>query len=1125
MTASCKTVILPDAPSQRDEFGIFEPIVDSLVEMISNDIGGKAIGLSGSWGSGKSTVMRMLTSRLVDETICVWHFDAWAHEGDPLRRTFLERLIDKLNDRQWIETEYWTQKREELAKRRTTTKSFSTPRLTSAGSIAAGLALLAPVGIALFVEGLRNAGPFQNAAEVNLSLIFGLILTLSPFLAILVALARYRAKSENRATDVLLSLEIGSLLIAEKRTETETTAAETPDPTSVEFDQLFRELLGDAFKGKTQRRLVLIVDNLDRVDRDSALKIWTALQTFLQRDTYVNEPWHDQVWVLVPHAPEAIGLLQAVRLGDSDPQNGLVRDDGTAFLEKSIQVRIELPRPVLSDWREYFLARLREAFPEHDPEEFEPTFRVYRERRSGISKPPTPREIKTFINDLGAVHRVRGDQFPLAHLAYYVVIRRGPVDLERLLLSRSIPLPQEITLVGEDIAKHVAALMFGTDVDRALQLLLTEPITNALTAGDSAKIGELSTAPGFWAALDSILTTQIALWQASSPASLAFAATALSGDSLLQNAPPQHTRLAIEGLQGAMRKVEEWPVDPVLAAGLIAAVSLKPNEELASIIHASFFRTYGQQRFETQDPTIVARFAKAGFTLLAGLDRLGFQEVSDKGIMLGAEAESFIRFASAFSAVADDRAMWRRLNTSDPSSIRAGLATRVNSGGFNDEALNALRLVSANYPEHQWSAFGSAYSARMSANNNLSLDEAEALTTGTLELRADPTVAEALRSVVDQGMLGHQFAPAILPPHSNTFAVSLAATMVSRPDLLPSARSGNTETWVQSAKEAGRTAAPPPLVTELSSLVTRYGLWDQLWVAVANRGEFLPLLLKLLGAEIERDPSHARFPSAAAFANWEVVRGEGWMLALFQSIDWVERLATFLLSTPFNKDKSDLYGSVLRVLPSNSSLRDFVQAGLDQLTQGEWEDQITSDGIVLQLAVGSDASPSFELSTNYRDAVIKVSSELIQGTRTLPARITASVLLTPVAPHAKKVVEDGIRDKLLAADGKAEQAFFVTFHDQLPDILVRDKETVRRVITPWVTANNRPALEWLAELIRTDKAFIKRFDDDHWLDLRDRLTAVKEAQPELASVATEIAEALPTAPRKKGGKGKSSANS
>ena len=76
------------------------------------------IALEGGWGSGKSTVTRLLKSKLEsDNNNFVWIFDAWAHEGDPLRRTFLERLLITLRARQWVGSR-WDKKREDLAKRR-----------------------------------------------------------------------------------------------------------------------------------------------------------------------------------------------------------------------------------------------------------------------------------------------------------------------------------------------------------------------------------------------------------------------------------------------------------------------------------------------------------------------------------------------------------------------------------------------------------------------------------------------------------------------------------------------------------------------------------------------------------------------------------------------------------------------------------------------------------------------------------------------------------------------------------------------------------------------------------------------------------------------------------------------
>src|SRR5437868_6629626 len=92
-TEVCPTFVLADDPAHTDAFGIYERLVDSLAETVTTDKGGKAIGLVGSWGSGKSTVIQLLDAKLAKSAACLWQFDAWAHEGDPLRRTFLENLL------------------------------------------------------------------------------------------------------------------------------------------------------------------------------------------------------------------------------------------------------------------------------------------------------------------------------------------------------------------------------------------------------------------------------------------------------------------------------------------------------------------------------------------------------------------------------------------------------------------------------------------------------------------------------------------------------------------------------------------------------------------------------------------------------------------------------------------------------------------------------------------------------------------------------------------------------------------------------------------------------------------------------------------------------------------------
>ena len=98
LATRCRTLIVDDVPAGEDVFGSHAPIANAVHEVIATEPAGRTIGPEGSWGSGKSTVVRLLSERLDGPDFQVVLFDAWAHEGDPLRRAFLDKLITSLAD-------------------------------------------------------------------------------------------------------------------------------------------------------------------------------------------------------------------------------------------------------------------------------------------------------------------------------------------------------------------------------------------------------------------------------------------------------------------------------------------------------------------------------------------------------------------------------------------------------------------------------------------------------------------------------------------------------------------------------------------------------------------------------------------------------------------------------------------------------------------------------------------------------------------------------------------------------------------------------------------------------------------------------------------------------------------
>lgn len=283
--------VVNDAPSSTDEFGAHQRLADAISELIEVTDGGVSIGLEGGYGSGKSTIVNLVKEKFKDnskQTVIL--FDAWAHQGDPLRRTFLEKSISHLIECGWINDEKWNKKREELAQRRKITDTRSIPRLGALGGMLAISVFLIPVGLALLNVSLKETVTGTNSLEWLV--VVGTFITLLPLPLLLISIiggfiANRRNDTQNSDTDVPDDDVPNSwALIAQKHvTDTRTETIENPNPTSVEFEEMFGSLMLEALDGH-DRKLIIALDNLDRVRHTDALSILAAMQTFLQHSEH-----------------------------------------------------------------------------------------------------------------------------------------------------------------------------------------------------------------------------------------------------------------------------------------------------------------------------------------------------------------------------------------------------------------------------------------------------------------------------------------------------------------------------------------------------------------------------------------------------------------------------------------------------------------------------------------------------------------------------------------------------------------------------------------------------------------------------------------------------------------------
>jgi hypothetical protein len=566
-SAQCRTITLTDEPEENDAFsGPHQRIADALVGLIQPaDAKGISIGIEGSWGSGKSTVARLLTGKLKgDENIATVSFDAWAHEGDPLRRTFLETIIRTLQERKWIKKDDWDERIEELANRREVVKTKDSLSITRWGRVIAFTLLLIPIGSAFITAALRENVTLYRGPVAWKFLIFfliGLLLTFTPLLVLLL-----KIKEE---PDLL------SLLFNKGPTEKTTITSKTVNPTSIEFEEKFNAVLEEAL-GNNQKRIVLILDNLDRVDAKDALSIWSTLQTFFQHKGMKPGSWHERLWLLVLYDLGGLSQLWA----DSGKPGG---NTAASFIDKSFQVRFEVPALVSSDWRRFLMDQLAKALPDHSEFDLHEVYRVLATHVAMLNQRLTIRELKLFVNQIGVIHKQwaaggdrASDEFSLALIAYYVLLRRTGTNVVNAIFNAEFPGKAYEELLGEKARENVAAIAFNVEVDVARQLLFSDKIKHALTLGSGEELKKVASLVrrGFWEVFEQTAKE----WASGETVKVAEAALALEESGLMSNAFQPSVRTVTRALCDRASAIESWaPLDHRRAEGIAVILKWKNN--------------------------------------------------------------------------------------------------------------------------------------------------------------------------------------------------------------------------------------------------------------------------------------------------------------------------------------------------------------------------------------------------------------------------------------------------------------------------------------------------------------------------------------------------------------------
>lgn len=494
-----------DQAATEDDFGGHERAADLLVELIDHQDRPRLIGLLGSWGSGKSTVLGIARKKLIQSAPTsppvVFTFDAWMHQSDPPRRAFIEALVSFLEREKLGTKETWKDELDAVQKRVETHEITNTPFLSGWAIAIAFALLLLPLGIRLSTqEGLMWLG-------------WAIIAT--PFL---IAVANWWAWRRHRWPLPLKTFfnkknfttnrrpyryrTIASIFVNKSTDKTVNTILKTPEPTSIEFRKTFAEVLSKL--NLSGNKIVFVLDNLDRISPEDAFTIWSTFRALFASPEDIAISCGVEFHVIIPIDYNSLKRVYTKAL-ESRPDES---DGVQSLIEKSFDVVLRVPPPVRSDWIDYVREKLRyvaDHLSEQQIHRASSIFSAALEHGESSSR-ITPRQINNFANRVAAELIVADSSVSVEAVFYYSAFARISSDYNiQQIVSIDAPGASVIGRMDRDWRASVAALHFGVDTERALQLLIGDEVVETVLAENDKRLAELAQLPGF----DIVLTNTL----------------------------------------------------------------------------------------------------------------------------------------------------------------------------------------------------------------------------------------------------------------------------------------------------------------------------------------------------------------------------------------------------------------------------------------------------------------------------------------------------------------------------------------------------------------------------------------------------------------------------------------
>jgi len=479
MTENDYPRFLSDEPHSSEDSKIAEAIKKELYQCKDGN-SGKIIGLLGSWGSGKSSIIEGIkkldeTSEENKNSLFFLEYDAWKNEKYPFKLGFLKYLIDKVNNtdkKDGFEAELKglqqvvdTQEKKEYAlinfpnmliassllfyplafKQLLDNKIFESlvpfiPFTFHHSWIHLDINWTCPLiifSLGILILSLNSLlkkdedkkEEFENSIKFNfdsfwgnlwssicttfnqnwlglltMALIFGLgckgisaiFILFSPFVLWLMFNFKNACLKISKQIDVFY-------ILAGTTPETKSiiTVNKTPEPSFESFSKLYKDIIGEIQKEHEKQNIVIVVDNIDRIEVEEAKSIWASLKGMILKEIKCLN-------IIIPIDEEQVSLLYKNEKESVEDKE----DKAYSFIQKTFDITFRVPPFILSKseelWKEKLTKAFRDGISENDISEILNIFETRNNKniKSSYCGLATPRKIIKLINEVVSLQKI-----------------------------------------------------------------------------------------------------------------------------------------------------------------------------------------------------------------------------------------------------------------------------------------------------------------------------------------------------------------------------------------------------------------------------------------------------------------------------------------------------------------------------------------------------------------------------------------------------------------------------------------------------------------------------------------------------------------------------------------------